>query len=80
MWLRRTAGEPRTPSMDTIVSPGLRNVAAGVLLTTVATCWVGTTTCCPWAYSSPHTIAKAMTMLTTGPARIVTTRFQTGWL
>ncbi len=56
------------------------NVAAGVPLTTAATCLTGTTTCWPCEYSRTQAIPNAMRMLTSGPARIVTTRFQTAWL
>ena len=77
---RSFTGPPRTPSMDTIWSPGLRKVAAGVPLATPATALVGTTTCWPWEYSSAQAIPKAMRMFTAGPARMVTTRFHTGWL
>src|SRR5215469_16274080 len=76
---------PRRPSTATIRSPPLRYDDAGAIsvpaaMVCDATGWPLWVTISPWWAKIAAMITNAITRLTAGPARIVTTRFQTFWL
>src|SRR5690348_14380926 len=81
--LRETSStdSPRLPSTATILSPGFRYEDAGGRSVPFAIVCVGTGLArSPCAQKIAVKITKAIRRFIPGPARITTTRFQTGWL